>query len=272
MSLVFVDREPTSIEIEQFRLVLSTHQDGSGRKPKSYLPWMKVNNLVTLPDGRDFERSVALIFNGIALESKHVYDVLLQEAGNSYVGISCKMKQELGRVRRRNQAYMELTNAAGELWANVERDTGLDKITYLKDPAAVGKSLIKTVENWHKKVAETTTRRIDISKSFFLTLQYDEDGNYQLFQFPLKLPDAESLTWSIVGDENIRATDSLGIVFDWYPSSGGQFKFYPHVDKALWKTEEFRLEPLPNDLTHILTRKAESYFPYKWQQARQNQI
>lgn len=209
MSLVFVDREPTPAEIEKFRLILSTYQDGSGRKPTSVRPWMQVNNLITIPDWRDFERTVALIFNGIALESKHIYDVLLHKSGNVYVGISCKMKKELGRVRRRRQAYMELTNAEKKLWVNIENDTGLDRSTYTQDPVAVGRSLIKTVEGWHEQIAETKIRHIDISKSFFLTLQYDDNGNYQLFQFPIKLPDAESLTWSISGDGNIRATDSL---------------------------------------------------------------
>jgi hypothetical protein len=72
MSLVFVDREPTPAEIEKFRLVFSTYQDGSGMDvPKTVRPWMKGNNVVTLPGWRDFERTVALIFNGIALESKH---------------------------------------------------------------------------------------------------------------------------------------------------------------------------------------------------------
>ncbi len=49
MTVPFVTRNPTDKEIEKFRLILSTYQDGSGmlkRKDR------------TLPGWRDFERSI----------------------------------------------------------------------------------------------------------------------------------------------------------------------------------------------------------------------
>ena len=69
MSIPFVDRPPSSTEIEKFRLVLSTYQDGSG---------MLVRQGFTLPGWRDFERTVATVFGGVNSESKFIYDVLIE--------------------------------------------------------------------------------------------------------------------------------------------------------------------------------------------------
>jgi hypothetical protein len=66
MMLPFVDRVPTAEEIERFRLILSTYQDGTGM--------LKAKD-DTLPGWRDFERSVAAAFGGMALETKGIYKV-----------------------------------------------------------------------------------------------------------------------------------------------------------------------------------------------------
>ncbi|MBI1880249.1 MAG: hypothetical protein HYR94_18855 [Chloroflexi bacterium] len=58
MSLIFVDREPTEQEVQRFRLILSTYQDGTGQ--------LAAANNMTLPGWRDFERSAALAFGGEA--------------------------------------------------------------------------------------------------------------------------------------------------------------------------------------------------------------
>ncbi len=54
----------------------------------------------SLPGWRDFERSVALAFDGVAQESKAIFDVLVPlptQAGISY-GISCKMRETLAPI------------------------------------------------------------------------------------------------------------------------------------------------------------------------------
>jgi hypothetical protein len=84
MPLIFVDRKPTRNEFEKFRLIFSTYQDGSG---------MLARRGKTLPGWRDFERSVAYAFGGIATENKYIYDVLLLAQDKSYVGVSCKMRK-----------------------------------------------------------------------------------------------------------------------------------------------------------------------------------
>src|SRR5690348_17258987 len=59
---------PTPPQIEKLRLILSTYQDGTG---------MLISNGRNLPGWRDFERAVAIAFNGKAQESKHVFDVIV---------------------------------------------------------------------------------------------------------------------------------------------------------------------------------------------------
>lgn len=59
--LAFVHRPPTQAEVEKFRLLLSTFQDGSGMlvgKKKRTLEWMARNHAVTIPGWRDFERTL----------------------------------------------------------------------------------------------------------------------------------------------------------------------------------------------------------------------
>lgn len=58
MSLPFVDRPPTTGEVEKIRLLLSAYQDGTGM--------LAAENGRTLPGWRGFERSVAMALTGRA--------------------------------------------------------------------------------------------------------------------------------------------------------------------------------------------------------------
>ena len=82
---------PASSEIEKLRLLLSTFQDGTGQLAQK-------KDVGTLPGWRDFERSVALAFGGEAQENKAIFDILIHD-GNTYRGISCKMRCELKHPR-----------------------------------------------------------------------------------------------------------------------------------------------------------------------------
>ena len=65
---------------------------------------------------------------------------------------------------------------------------------------------------------------------------------------------------------HINGDDAGGRVFEWYGESGGQLKFYPKASSALWQSEAFRLEPLP-DVEHGILAKVAAYFPKQWAQA-----
>ena len=103
-----IDRSPTEREVERLRLILSTYQDGTGM--------LQVENGLTLPGWRDFERAVALAFNGEAQESKAIFDVLLLSQDRPHIryGLSCKMRRELNKIKRTGRVSLELSNSAGQ--------------------------------------------------------------------------------------------------------------------------------------------------------------
>ncbi len=140
MSIPFIDRPPSLTEIEKFRLVLSTYQDGSG---------MLARQGFTLPGWRDFERTVAAVFGGATLENKWIYAVLIErEKGKAPIGISCKMRGRLRDAQRKNYVTIELSNASGEFWDSI-KDRGITQESYNEYPDQIGFILINIVEGWH---------------------------------------------------------------------------------------------------------------------------
>lgn len=265
----FVDRQPTFNELEWLRLILSTYQDGSGMlvpKSKRGRQWMEQNNAITLPGWRDFERSVAAALGGIGTESKFIYDVVLgdQHTDEERIGISCKMRSELRKVTKQGRASIEVANASGEFWDTIKRQTRLNEDNYMSAPALIGAVLLTIVEGWHKAATSSVYGRISQEKSFYLNLLWDsQSGEYLLLQFPIHLPDAAALKWSVAG-RRLIGCDDKGVVLEWYGHSGGQLKYYPQISQALWMSNTFRLEPLPANPSHLLTDKAAAYFPGKW--------
>lgn len=269
----FADRRPSKNEVERLRLILSTYQDGTGMLA-SY-------DGRTLPGWRDFERSVALTFNGVASESKDVFDVRLALPGCSgiYSGISCKMRRELSRVDRHGRVTIELSNSAKKFWDQLAT-RGFDQTNYKRHPAEVGHVLIDLVSEWHHIASIEQDGDVDRAKSCYLTLSWNVEGQYQLHQFPLSLPNPDQLQWmfptyvrsgaSYVAN-HLRGDDAGGTLFEWYGESGGQLKYYPLVSDATWESNRFKLEPLPPGQEHGILHKVESYFPTQWATALQEE-
>lgn len=97
---------PTDVTVqalERLRLLLSTYQDGTGQ-----------NDGGNSPGWRDFERAVALTFNGVASESKAIFDVLVPHPDQKGVkcGISCKMRATLSDLQRTGRITVEVSNSA----------------------------------------------------------------------------------------------------------------------------------------------------------------
>lgn len=256
-TLAFVDRPPTKSEIEKLRLILSTYQDGTGMLMRK--------NGTTLPGWRDFERSVAVAFNGRALESKYIYDVLLPDPHklNNYFGVSCKMRGMLSFVENHQRVTIELSNAAGEFWG-ILKPLGINQQNYQYHASEAGKAIIECVEGWHNAAGVENGGRIETKKSFFLILQYHpRTGVYQLFHYPILMPDPKKIEWNVEGRRLFGKQDGEVIV-EWYGFSGGQLKYYPHVATALWVSDRFRLEPLPKTIGDGMINKVKEYFPEKW--------
>ena len=267
MSIPFVDRNPTKKEVELFRLLLSTYQDGSGQQ--------SLEDGNTLPGWRDFERSIALAFNGEAQESKSIFDVLLPDKKRAgvYFGVSCKMRRTLNDTKRTGRVTLELSNSSGKFWERLGQ-SGIHQQNYKEKSLEVAQALIQQVNEWHASVGLGQDGSVDLSKSFYLALSWNSKNEYQLFKFPLSLPEPTSLNWdfpTVKNDEEklgrrLRGQDHLGTLLEWYGESGGQLKYYPLVDNALWKSQIFNLETLPKgwEKKHGILAKAKDYFPKLW--------
>ena len=265
-SVAFAHRPPTDAELTRLRMILSSFQDGTGM--------LANGDGSTLPGWRDFERATALAFDGIPSENKDVTDVRLPnpEHDGVFFGISCKMRRELARVRRDGRVTIELSNATRAFW-NRLGNAEITPENYRDYPDEVGISLVNLVSEWHSNVSVAFGGDIDLTRSYHLALMWDASGEYQLFQFPIYLPDPDGIGWdcplvrrkgrSQVGN-SIRGYDDTGTIFEWYGQSGGQLKYYPKASDALWQSEIFRLEPLPPKTPHGLLSKAETYYPNLW--------
>ncbi|HXF61791.1 MAG TPA: hypothetical protein VNK95_09240 [Caldilineaceae bacterium] len=240
--------------------------------PKKRYSWLDQNRAATLPGWRDFERVMVVVFDGQTGEDKRIYDVWLPASTRPgvFYGISCKMRNELRKAEKKGRAYIELTNANEALWSAVKSESGLDENNYATKPELVGRAIVELVESWHSRVDLRRSGMYDGSRSCYLNLLYDpKSGRYQLFQFQINLPDPTLLTWTVrdarkPGRATIVAYDASDVVFEWFPFSGGQFKYYPLVEQATWRSPVFTLEPLPADLEHIAINKAATYFPHLW--------
>lgn len=261
MPIALVDRPPTPDEVEKLRLVLSTYQNGTGQYQGN------------LPGWRDFERAVALVLGGEAQGSKHVFDVLIPSPDKAIqYGVACKMRRELDRIAKDGRVTIELSNSAGKFWDYL-RTKGIDQTNYREFPFEVGTMLVELIRQWHQEVSIESGGNIALSGSSYLVLSWNKAGWYQLHQFPLEFPDPQTLRWycptkrergieklsrRIIGD------DVAGTLFEWYGESGGQLKYYPLEEAAIWKSEPFRLEPLTDTAEHGLLNKAARYFPRLW--------
>lgn len=259
MSYAFTGSIPTNSQIEKLRLILSTYQDGTGQ--------LVFEPDKSLPGWRDFERSVALAFDGVAQESKAIFDVLVPVSQGPEInyGISCKMRETLRTVERTGRVTVEVSNSSGKFWDTL-RAKGIDD--YDTDPETAGQLLLNLVEDWHDEVGIEQGGTVDVSKSFYLLLQWHKrSSRYQLFQYPTRLPGPKTLSWEVSG-RRLIGRDEDGVMIEWYGHSGGQLKYYPFADEAIWSSDIFQLEPLPeNDKGYGLKRRVLEYFPDLWQKA-----
>lgn len=257
----------TEAEVEKIRLLLSIYQDGSGMQA--------LRNGLSLPGWRDFERAVAVALDGKpplgeGKEGKNVFDVVVPIAPDKLYGISCKMKgYQGGRIlTTNNRVHMELSNSAKKFWQYL-KNKGINESNYRAKAAETGIALIELVSSWHHEASTSKGGiTIDLNKSFYLALSWNLKGDYQLHQFSLRLPNPANLTWRFPESQSrlcgFDATD--GVLFEWYGDTGGQLKYFPLSESALWKSPVFRLEPLPSseEVEYGIAAKVKEYFPQQW--------
>jgi hypothetical protein len=98
MTLKLSSNGPSASELERLRLALSVFQDGSGwesiKKTKK-----QGGDRIYYAGYRQFERTVADVFGGIAPENKGIFDVFVPLPGtDTHFGVSCKIRRELNNA------------------------------------------------------------------------------------------------------------------------------------------------------------------------------
>ncbi len=188
------------------------------------------------------------------------------------------MRRTLDITDKTGRVTLELSNSSSEFWDEL-RQHGLNHENYKNQPELVGILLIHLVNKWHTSANLDYGTVVDLQKSFYLVLSWNKTGWYQLFQFPIKLPDPDNLTWNFpvrkklvtsyqVDDFKamiLHGNDTTCTLFEWYGESGGQQKYYPTIDNAIWSSPRFQLETLPkNDSGYGILAKAAACFPQLW--------
>jgi hypothetical protein len=274
MTLPFIDREPTPVEFERLRLLLSTFQDGTGSLP---------GETGTLPGGFQFEVSLAMALGGRPTFKKGKFDVVLSspDSDATQYGLSCKMKEDLRGLPTRKRVYIEESNSPAKTWEHLHK-FDISKETLETRAFDAGRILLDRFKALHRDAShDPVFGSIDTSKSSLVFLSYDRrDRNYQIYWFPLTCVQTRDLVRCEVQTEkngkqtdlrSLRGYDADGMLFEWYHSSGGQFKLYPPVSKATWHSPIFQLEPLPTGIQTGLAARASQYFQQKWQAANPSQ-
>lgn len=273
MSVPFLTRPPSDHEVERLRLVLSSFRDGCGQLQDAE---------GTLPGWRDYERAIASVFGGSAPENKGVFDVFVRSTENTSTdyGYSVKSK-ELSRVGAiedlsgSGRVYMELSNSPAKLWAAVKAagSTEADFHSGLRADQ-IGRALLVAVSAWHTQSAAqysaTTGRILDLARSAFLVISYSRrrqgvGRKYQIHSFDLAFP--EHITWRYRSSRSLMAVEAgypNECLFDWYPFSGGQLKYYPRAASARYSSSPFSLS-VPTATS--LAERAAAYFPDDWRNA-----
>lgn len=259
MPIPFVDRPPTPGEFEKLRLLLSVFQDGTGQYGYT-------------PGWRDFERVMAALLNGTAVENKAIFDVQVPDPARPTIkaGIACKMRGELSYLDNHGRLTVEVSNSNREFWQELATNE-IDHANFRERAANVGRLVVGLVERWQEVVSLERGGDIDLSRSSYVVLTYHaREGIYIVHWLPLVLPDPTTLVWSYPSNKRILGVDpeTGDKVFEWYHESGGQLKYYPSQETARWASPRFSLEPLPTDMQdNTVLARAQAYFPEQWKAA-----
>lgn len=248
------DRPLTDVEVERMRLILSTYRDGSGQQ--------MLRTGESMPGFRDFERATALVCGGYTPENKGVFDVLVPVPGGLPYGISCK--SAVTQPAASQAAFMEMSNSAKKFADEFDR---LD-IDWTREPDFAGIATVDLVRSWH----EACWEEVDLGTSRYLILAHDRRWtNFELLILTLDLYVANpryDVEWFVEGRNKPSSIagyiNNDGVrhrLWQLYPNSGGQLKYYPPLSWMDWRSGKFELEEPP---VRTIRERVEEYFPGQW--------
>ena len=215
-----------------------------------------------MPDFLAFERVTALVCGGETTENKSVFDVVVPGGGaRKPFGVSCKMAAE--QPQARPSWFMEMSNSAKKFHDAFD-ERGID---WTASPYAAGVTTVRLVESWHTDVQAD----FDVSGSKYLVLSHDKHwSDFRIACLPINLQivKAEQLDWVVEGRDGpssiagyLQVDGRRHRLWQLFPNSGGQLKYYPPIDWAEWSFGPFQLEKPPQ---RTLLQKVDDYFPGMW--------
>tara|TARA_B100001939_G_C16934587_1_gene615459 strand:+ start:782 stop:1618 length:837 start_codon:yes stop_codon:yes gene_type:complete len=250
-----IDRNPTTREKKFISNLISIFFDGEG---VSRLSEKGVD--LYYPNYTQIERVIAEMVGGFTVESKLKFDILVNLPNNKMLGVEVKSKGFSRNDYRailsgEGRLYLELNNSPAKQhqWL---RDNGISLEVSNRadfDPKVIGEHLLDLYDNWNEedgfKTGSEYSRTFELERSRFIVLSYqkknlstDTEGKPKVSFYisSLKLNfKREGIKWFWNSDKCLRGTDAdNGTLYDWYPFSGGQFKFYPLAKESDFSSEE----------------------------------
>ena len=250
-----IDRNPTTREKKFISNLISIFFDGEG---VSRLSEKGVD--LYYPNYTQIERVIAEMVGGFTVESKLKFDILVNLPNNKMLGVEVKSKgfsrnEYRAILSGEGRLYLELNNSPAKQhqWL---RDNGISLEASNRadfDPKVIGEHLLDLYDNWNEedgfKTGSEYSRIFELERSRFIVLSYqkknlstDAEGKPKVSFYisSLKLNfKREGIKWFWNSDKCLRGTDGdNGTLYDWYPFSGGQFKFYPLAKESDFSSEE----------------------------------
>jgi hypothetical protein len=229
MSIPFIDRNPTDTELEKVRLILSSYQE---------------SGLLILEDSRtiDFIRAISTVFQ--AQKSQIVpsnFDLVLKpNNSDSQYGISClTQRMPLANTKassKRSKIMIRIRYKSHFLPFEFNGET-ISTIT----PEKRGHLILEGIKTRENKSNEN----IDLSRSFYLILFYNNEGCYQILQVPFELPNPDSLRWYTLQSGSIRGENDSGTRITIPLTFGHVYSlmYSPDLSTIKWASPIFHLEP-----------------------------
>jgi len=256
--LPLVDRNPTSLEKELLTKLTSCFFDGEG---VSRLTEKGVE--LYYPNYTQIERVIAEFIGGHTVENKLKYDVLTLIDADQMFGIEVKSKGFSKKdykaiLEGTGRLYLELNNSPAKQheWLRKHGISLEFSNREQHDPRTIGELLLDLYDKWNeedaRKIGDLYSRKFDLGRSRFIILSYQkekletrEDGTpiACFIANSLKLDFKRAgINWHWNSDKCLRGSDGTdGPLYDWYPFSGGQFKYYPLSSESDFTSGEYEI-------------------------------
>ena len=218
MSLPFINRNPTELEVEQFRFILSSYE--------------LISDLVESdekgePHSLDFKQIVATLFHGITqIRLLQSFDVIIKN-DETTCGIKCKILRlnNIDELKDEQICFVHKFIKKSPKTPGFFAELNVNNENFQDKPKETGIAISKCIEDEYKIKGHES--HIDINRCFYLILIHDNKNQYRLIQIPYKFPNPACLEWSFYDHETSQlfatsvsyktliGRDSTGIRLTW---------------------------------------------------------